>query len=105
MRKIIITIFLVFTLVFILQNNQTIPITFISWVFPLSLALIIGAVLLIGIGIGGFLFLPSVVRQRLKLSQHHREIMTLKQKVEDQGLSVPSSPNPSNRQDKDNGSV
>ena len=87
MRKIIITILLVFAVFFVLQNTQDVSITFISWSLNFPLALIIGIALGVGLCIGLLLLLPRVVRQKMKISDNHRQITTLMNKMDAQKSS------------------
>ncbi|HVC49410.1 MAG TPA: LapA family protein [Burkholderiales bacterium] len=95
MRKIIITILLVLAAVFVLENTQNVSITFISWHLSLPLALIIGIGLGVGLCIGILILLPSIVRQKLKISGHNKEISALMSKIEGQDTSKSKNPDSS----------
>ena len=65
--------------VFTVQNNQSIPISFLLWSIQGSLALVLMTTLVFGILIGLLLMAPGSIRNRLQVSSLQRTVRELEQ--------------------------
>ena len=65
--------------VFTVQNNQSIPISFLLWSIQGSLALVLMTTLVFGILIGLLLMAPGTIRNRLQVSSLQRTVRELEQ--------------------------
>ncbi len=65
--------------VFTVQNNQSIPISFLLWSIQGSLALVLMTTLVFGILIGLLLMAPGSIRNRLHVGSLQRTVRELEQ--------------------------
>lgn len=69
---------------FAFQNNQTIAVTFFSWAFSGSAALIMLAALLIGFSVGMIMFLPETFSLQWTVKSLTKENTELKKKIDEE---------------------
>lgn len=74
--------------VFTVQNNQSIPISFLLWSIQGSLALVLMTTLVFGILIGLLLMAPGSIRNRLQVSSLQRTVRELEQDKSTSAVAV-----------------
>ncbi len=74
--------------VFTVQNNQSIPISFLLWSIQGSLALVLMTTLVFGILIGILLMAPGSIRNRLQVSSLQRTVRELEQDKSTSAVAV-----------------
>jgi len=74
--------------VFTVQNNQSIPISFLLWSIQGSLALVLMTTLVFGILIGILMMAPGSIRNRLQVSSLQRTVRELEQDKSTSAVAV-----------------
>ena len=74
--------------VFTVQNNQSIPISFLLWSIQGSLALVLMTTLVFGNLIGLLLMAPGSIRNRLQVSSLQRTVRELEQDKSTSAVAV-----------------
>jgi uncharacterized integral membrane protein len=78
--------------IFALQNNKVMELTFISWQFEMSMTALIFYSAIIGAAIVSIIILPKLVSKSFKIRSLNKGINTLKKKTEGLETKPPLKP-------------